>query len=346
MPSHLLVTADWQAHRLSLLDLDSILAGETYASALAGTIDLAGREPGPIQLVVTADAKALVSISPGFFDGSVGTTIGVTPVPASTGELIIVDLDTGTLLAELSPQSPAMGVVLDPVRPQAFTANFGDEAARGTTISVIDLDALAIVDEIEVGDGPEQLAISDDGEAALVSLASAGEIRGFSPADPGATLSPGVVTSGDPSGIAFVPGTHTAIIANSQNSPNYTLVDLTDPQLPVILEQGENPGGIPFAVAARGTRAWFASSTFAQVQINEVDLSGQPSVLAAPWSFDGNTFPLSLRLVPTDVDATTTRALLALPGLDQLAVVDLDSRTVVPIDVPGGPTDLAILIRR
>lgn len=343
LPQNLLITADFQAHQLSVLDLERILAGDPYASALTSTIELPGREPGPLQLAVTDDARALVSISPGFFDGSVGDTIGVTPLPPTTGELLIVDLVSGELLAELHPQSAPMGIAVDPVRPQAITANFGDNTARGTTLSIIDLNALEISEEIEVGDGPEQLAISDDGQAAAVSLASAGEIRGFSPEDPGGTLSPGLVTSADPSGIAFIPGTHTAVIANSQNVPNYTIVDLSDPQAPVIVEQGDSPGGIPFAVAIRGERAWISTSTFAQVQVNALDLSGTPSVLSPAWSLDGNTFPLGFHLVPPELG--DDRAVVALPGLNQIAVLDLANETASTIDFPHGPTDLAIHIR-
>ncbi len=343
LPANVLVSADFTAKRLSLLDLDQILAGDPYDTALAATIELPGRDPGPLQLVVTPQGQALVSITPGFFDGSVGDTIGLTPLPATTGELLIIDLASGDLLAQLHPQSAPMGIALDPVRPQAITANFGDESARGTTISIVDLQTYTIVEEIEVGDGPEQLAISDDGEVAALSLASAGEIRGFSPADPGGTLSPGLVTSGDPSGIAFLPGTHTAVVANSQASPNYTLVDLSDPQLPVVIEQGENPGGIPFAVATRGSRAWLSTSTFAQVQIYGIDAGTQPSVLSPSGVFDGNTFVLGFRLVPEPI--APDLALLALPGRNQIAIVDLAGQSASTVDFPGGPTDLAIYIR-
>lgn len=77
-PDRVLVTADWRQKTLSVVDYQALLDGAvSKADIVVSEIDLAQYEPGPIEVELTPDAThALVAVSPGFFDGIVGSTIG------------------------------------------------------------------------------------------------------------------------------------------------------------------------------------------------------------------------------------------------------------------------------
>ncbi|HET6584862.1 MAG TPA: hypothetical protein VFG69_15495, partial [Nannocystaceae bacterium] len=243
-PSRWVVTADFQLGTLSLLDYDALVAGaRDRETLLVDTIDLGDHAPGPLEVEIAPDGHtALVSVSPGFFDGFVGGLVGLENV-ALDGTLIVVDLDTREVVAELATAHVPMGFAFTPDGSRALSANFGFTGATGSTVSIIDLAELAIVDEIEVGDGPEQIAIDETGELAIVNVDGLDGIRVFALADPAGTLSDPVYVSDDPSGVAFVPGTTLAVVALSIGPNGWAVVDVADPSAPVVVDSTTSVAG-------------------------------------------------------------------------------------------------------
>lgn len=341
LPSRLVVTADWLGRSLSLLDYDALVAGATTRDEmLVGTIDLSAYAPGPLELEITPDGRrAVVSISPGFFGGFVGTAIGA-GMPEDDGTLLVVDLHTREVLAELATAHAPMGIAISPDGTRAYTANYG-LSAGGDTMSVIDLEALAVIEDIVVGDRPEQVALDDAGAIGMLNIASEGTVRAFQTSDPAGTLSAPLPTSDDPSDIAFIPGTTLAVVSNSIGPSSYAIVDVADPAAPVLVEDAPPPGGAPYAVShVPGTSdVVLVTTDFAAVHVLRIDTSTMPSTIV--WTHDEPivSFPLSAAVAAEDglviVDA---------PGANRLLVVGLDggnARTLEWLETTG-PTYVAI----
>lgn len=337
-PERLLLTADWRAKRLSLLDYAAIRDGaSTREEALWKTIEL-DYEPGPIEAELTPEGSlAVVAISPGFFATGAGTLAGAGPgtVPEG-GALLIVELETGAVLAELATAQYPLGIAITPDGSAAWTANYGGNGQSGTTVSHIDLDTLTIVEEFEVGPGPEQIAL--DGSLAAINVASDGTVRLFDLTDPAGTLSPGVMVSGDPSWVLHMSGGDRVAVTNSVSPPGYSLIDSSNPLAPVVLDTVEVVG-IPYA----------ATYGYNHDQLILTSVSG-PGV--AIRLFDTTTselldqidaphlgFPLGLAF-----DPEAGLALVPIPGANVLFVADFDTgetRAIEWQDVPG-PTYVAL----
>ena len=123
----LVVTADWLNRSLSLLDYQKLVDGATTRDeALMGTIDLPDFAPGPLEVAITPDSKtAVVTVGPGFFAGALAGLVGATSIDVH-GTLLLVDLATRTVIAELPPPAGPMGVVITPDGKTAFSADHGD----------------------------------------------------------------------------------------------------------------------------------------------------------------------------------------------------------------------------
>jgi len=339
----LTITADWLGGSLSLLDADALAAGATTRDeVLVDTIDLSAYPPGPLQLELTPDGgTAVVSMSPGFFGGFVGNVLGVGEIPPGGG-LVIVDIAQRDVIAELTPAHVPMGLAISPDGATAYTANYGTGDIVGTTMTVVDLATLSIVDDIEVGLRPEQVALSDDGALGIINLAGDHGIRVFSTRDPGGTLSPIVETGDDPSDVAFVEGTDYAVVANSTDPSAYMFVDVADPAAPVLIEEAEPLGGIPYgATPIPGTSdVLLTLSDFNNVRLARVSAAESPSSVV--WDeliADTPAFPLGIA-----VDADGGVALSGAPGINTLLVIGLDGDGVrsIPWGDAHGPTYVVV----
>jgi DNA-binding beta-propeller fold protein YncE len=239
-PARIAVTADWRSKRLSLLDYAALRDGATSRdAALWKTIELPDHEPGPIEVELTPDGQlAVVAVGPGFFGGTAGALIGLAPgeLP-DEGALLVVDVDTSTILAEFETAQYPLGIVISADGTEAWTANYGGTGQSGTTLSRIDLGSLSIVEEYTVGPNPEQVDLSADGSLGIINTAGDGSVRVFSTADPNASLSPPLYVANDPSWVLFLEdGMDRAVSINSLGAPGYSLIDVADPAAPVVLD--------------------------------------------------------------------------------------------------------------
>lgn len=355
------VTADWLNQSLSVLDYDRLVKGAaTRDQALIATIDLRSYAPGPIEVVVAPDGKtAVVSVGPGFFATSLMERLfGLPTNLATTGTALLVDLDAGSVLAEVSPPSPPMGLAISPDGKRAFTADHS-----GSTLSVIDLQQRTIATSVQVGGSPEETSLSPDGTLGVVNTDSDGSIRFFDPADPAATLSAPLFIGADPGGAAFIPESHRLVIGKSLPSGSevagFSVVDTTTPAAATVVEAQPLPG-IPYgADRIPGTSHVLVTSGVTAEStgcaLYEIDAGVTPAtrVRTIPLPCEKSGLPMS-----TAIDPEGQHAFVGILGDNSLMVVDLatgtarriPSATGLPPDaaVPqwlgaGGPTDVAII---
>lgn len=343
-PERLLVTADFLHKTLSLLDYDAVVhAAATRDEALYAEVDLSAYEPGPLQVEIAPDGHtAVVSISPAFFDGIVGSSIGVSEVTLD-GTLLVVDLQQREVVAELATAHVPMGIAIDPEGRRAYTANFGHSDAPGTTMSVIDLQSLTVLEDIEVGAGPEQVSLSSDGTLGILNLAGDGAVVVFSTSDPAGTLSEPLEVAADPSDVDFIDGTHLAVVANSLGPSAYTILDVSDPAAPSIVHEGEPPGGIPYGVTKiPGTTDFVMTVAHDAIRFVRADATAPEAFTWMHTVQDVAAFPLGVA-----IDAPDGVAIAAAPGEDALVVLQLDgtmARTLPWLPNPG-PTYVALAPR-
>ncbi|MCA9691892.1 MAG: hypothetical protein KC636_19985 [Myxococcales bacterium] len=340
LPAHLLVTADWLARTVSVLDRDALVSGAAREDALLATIDLAEHAPGPLELELVPDsATAIVAVGPGFFQDFLDDAFGFGAVP-SGGRLLLIDLELGAVTAALTPAHPPMGIAVAPDGARAYTANYGDATTVGSTLSIVDLDGAVILEDVEIGARPEQVALDSTGGLGVVNLAQAGAIRTFSTDDVAGSLSPLLAVADDPSGVAFLDDS-LVIVANSIPA-GYSLVDVSTPQSPQLLETVPAPGGIPYAVTALpGRHAAFVSTAFGSLRVGRIDASSLPSGFALQIEVpDSEAFPLGIA-----VDPDSSLGFLGAPGHGAVHIVDLaagELTRTIPWPSAAAPSYVAI----
>lgn len=336
-PARLAVTADWRAKRLSLLDYSALRDGASTRDAASWkTIELPDHEPGPLEVELTPDGSlALIASSPGFFAGSGGALVGLSEDLPPGGGLLIVEIDSGTVLANLDTAHYPMGIAISPDGSTAWTANYGGNGQSGTTLSVIDLASFTISDELDVGPGPEQLDISADGSLGIINTAGDGSIRLFETANPSATLSPPLVVSDDPSWVLLLDDEmDRAVAINSGGPPGYSLLDIADPSALVVLDTVA-VAGVAYAAAPGRTPNEILLAVFAglsiSLQLFDVDTAEVLTTIEVP----ALGLPLGIAFDPED-----QLALVPAPATGVLIVADFTTGEHRQLDwqTEPGPT--------
>lgn len=342
-PSRVVVTADWLNRSLTIFDHARLVAGGTVDESRWATVDLAPYAPGPLEVEVTPDGKtAIVSVSPGFMPAVGAIFIGPVDVPPG-GTLLLVDLPTRTVRAEIKTAQVPMGIAITPDGKEAFIADFGEESAVGKTISKIDVLKGVLLDELEVSGRPEQIALSADGSLGIVSLDGESTTRVFDPKDFKNTLSPGVTTSTDPSGVALAEGTNVGVVANSLGSEGYSTIDVSDPLAPVAIETVNLALGIPYAATRiPGTKhVLLGGATGSHAKLVRIDCGVTPAAVVDTISLDNSRGGFALSAA---VDSDGKFAFVGIPGDNSLQVVDLSTKTARSLKwlTDRGPTYAAV----
>ncbi len=338
----LVVTADWLNQSLTLLDYEKLVDGQSDAAAsIVGTIDLSDWEPGPIEVEITPDGKtAVVSVGPGFFDTLPGL-VGDPEIP-SGGTLLIVDLESGQA-DELRTEDVPLGIAISPDGTTAYTANYGTNGARGDSLSIIDIAGRRVIEEINVGSGPEQVALSADGSLGIVNVVSGRGVRVFQTADVAGTLSAVVETGSDPSDVSFLDGNDRAVAANSFTF-DVTLLDTSDPASPTALNSTLLGTGVPYGVTyvpGRDEVLAPAAATGASLPTDLVTFtrSGDGLTASAPLQLPGENFPLTAA-----ADSEGEFAFVAHIVDHKLSIIDLDTGATRSIEwlAEPGPSYVAV----
>jgi YVTN family beta-propeller protein len=343
----LVVTADWLNQSLTLFDYDKLIDGESDATAsIIGTIDLSAWEPGPIEVELTPDGKtAVVSVGPGFFDGTGLTNmiIGSPTVPPG-GTLLVVDLESGEAVSIQTEDVP-LGIAINPEGTIAYTANYGTTDARGDSLSIIDIEALEVIEEIMVGSGPEQVVLSADGALGAVNIAGEDGIRVFQTSDVTGTMSEVLATGNDPSDLTFLDGNTELVVANRQSS-NVTLVDTSNPSMPTVVQNFMVSGGVgvPYGLTFVPSRSSILApisplSPTSPANLVTIEVDGRILQASFPEELPGGSFPLTAA-----VDSTGNFAFVAHVSDNQLSIIDLETGATRAISwlAEPGPTYVAV----
>jgi YVTN family beta-propeller protein len=340
--ARLVITADWLNQSLTLLDYDKLVDGQSDAEAsLVGTIDLSAWQPGPIEVEITPDGKtAVVSVGPAFFDGLPGL-VGDPDIP-SGGTLLIVDLESGQA-TEVQTEDVPLGIAISPDGTTAYTANYGTSDARGDSVSIIDIPSRQIIEEVNVGSGPEQIALSPDGSLGIVNVVSGGGVRVFETSDVSGTLSDVVETGTDPSDVSFLDGNARAVAANSFTF-DVTLIDTSDPSSPTVLNSTPLGIGVPYGVTYVPARDEIlapaaATGTGLPTHLVVFTRAGDRLSPSEPLRLPGENFPLTAA-----VDTEGEFAFVAHIVDHKLSIIDLgtgDTRAIEWLTEPG-PSYVAV----
>jgi YVTN family beta-propeller protein len=277
---------------------------------------------------VTPDgATAIVAVGGGFFGGVAGSVIGSPEVPEGSA-LLSVDLASGVATPIALRHAP-MGVVVTPDGARAFVAEYG-----GSELAVVDLASNAVVTEVPLAGGPEQVSLDATGARGIVGTDEDGSFRTFDPADPAGTMSAPLRTSADPNGAAFVAGTTLAVVASSIVPSGWAVLETADGAAPVSKSTGSLTQGPPYAVAAiPGTTSVLVGEAGKPARLVRVDAAAEPAAASEPIVLPNaaSAFPLGVA-----VDPAGRFAFVPLTGDGSLAVVDLAAGTARRVAWPSG----------
>lgn len=348
-PAPRALVSDWMNRRLDLIDVEALQEGATREDALLDSLDLSAYAQVPINAEVTPDGKlALVSLSDGFFAiSAAGFLVGASGIPTGPGSVLFVDLESFEVVGELATGDGPMGIAFTEGGARAVVAHFGSQS-----LALVDVQAMTVIEEIEIGPFSEEFALDDSGEVGVVSYSSAGNVRSFATDDVPGTISEGVELVGDAAGVAFFPGTKIAYVVQAPNPllsvvGGHTILDVNDPSAPVVLDDVRDdfaPVAYPaLAVPSRGTVVVPTTRT-GKLGIDEYSLTaeGMPELMQQL-----EVGPTTHLLGPygATLDASG-RVLLSVPGEHQIVVVDLDTGSFFAVDWQGtgaGPMDIALL---
>jgi hypothetical protein len=337
------VTADWQNGTISFVDYAALSAGGEPEKQV---LDVSSYLPGPLEIEVTPDRKtALATVSTGFFriPGAGLLVGGDGPPPSPTGKLLFIDLPSKQVVATLDTGEDPQGIAITPDGKRAFIPHF-----TSGTMAVVDIQARTVLDTVEIGVFAEEIAFDSTATVGVFSYGITGEVRTFAVNDLRGTLSPPVDLSGDSAGVAFFPGTKVAYIVQAYNfflqlPGGYSLVDVTNPSAPVVLQDKRPNDAIEYAAAAVPER-------------NSIVVSGGQAGKATLREYKlgaNNDIELQQALTLMDIQffgpfAMTSdgfgNVLSALPKERSVAVSNLATgeSVIVPWTVKAGPTDIAV----
>lgn len=334
-PSRLVVTADWLSRSLTLLGLERVLdPGCDADDAIVDTIALDTHAPGPLEVEITPDGRtAIVSVGPGFFEGAGAALVGMPSVPEGAA-LLLVDLDTRAVVAEIETAHAPMGIAISPDGTRAYVAEYGTNASPGTEIAIVDLTTRSLIEEVSIGPRPEQVVLSADGALGAATVDDG--TRVFATRDVAGTLAPTLDTGRDPSGVVFVPGTERLVITNSM-AASFSIVDVSDPGAPTIVAS-PSIRGVPYpATWIPGTTEVLVGASIRE-SLYRLDVT-TPDATPSRIELSHGAFVLEAEVVPAG-----THALVAHPIQHALVAVDLATgaeHALSWLDA-AGPTYVAI----
>jgi len=341
------VTANWLDGTLSIADADTLVGATDRQSVETASIDLSGHAPGPLEVEITPDGKtALVAISAGFFSlPFAGGIVNAGTIPAGTGGLVFVDLESRAVLGELATGSHPMGIRITKDSKRAIVAHFGSN-----DLVLVDIEARTVIDSVAIGIYGEEIAFDDTESVGIVGFSDDGSSRTFSFDETSITLSEPLSGPGDSAGVAFFPGTKLAFVLQAANGitnmeSGYTLVDASDPLAPVVLSDVRWPEAtMGYGITAHSSRGSviIPQTENGRLTLREYALNDASDDVTLVKKVDVTDATLmGARAVTVDGQG---RVLCAVPRERVLTVTDLDTETstVIPWADNAGPTDVAV----
>ena len=340
-PKHV-VTADFQNGTVSFAEYAGLTQGEVVQKQV---LDISEYLPGALEVEVTPDRKtALITVSTGFFriPGAGLLVNGDGPPPSPTGKVLFLDLASRQIVAALDTGEDPNGIAITPDGKRAFIPHF-----TSGTMAVVDIPGRRVLQTVEIGVFAEEIAFDSTGTVGIFSYGITGEVRTFAVADLAGTLSPPVDLSGDSAGVAFFPGTKIAYVVQAWNvflqlPGGYSIIDASNPQSPVVLQDERPNDQISYSVAAVPERrsvivsgAQAGKLTFREYQLAGSDIELKRSMTSLDIQFFG---PFAMK-----ADGFG-KLWSALPKERSVVVTDLQSEesVVIPWTTKAGPTDIDV----
>jgi hypothetical protein len=351
LPSPLLITADWVAGTLTFASMNALLEGGSRADALFSTLDLSEFQPGPLALELTPDKKkVLVTSSAGFFSvpGAATFILGEDNIPSARGRFLVVDIETQKVDKDLDTGEHPMGIAVTPDGKRAFVAHFGTG-----NMAVVNLGNFEIEKDIEIGIYAEEVVFDETGTVGVVTYSDDGSVRTFGVKDPERTLSEQVQLEGDSAGVAFFPGTKIAYVVQAPNplaviggnaTSGHTLLDLSDPSMPEVLEDVREPvlaGAYPAMVAPNRGTVIVPTALDDVFGVREYALEDGKAVLKQDIPVGEAMFLGAMGFAYDGVDTVV----MAAPGDQAVVLTNLETKEsrYVPWDqTAAGPADAVI----
>jgi hypothetical protein len=347
LPGRRGVSADFLQHRLTFLDLDKVGPAGKRASVETGSLDLGAYPAPPLNVEITPDAKlALVSLSAGFFSiPGAGLLIGAASIPTDPGKLLFVDLEQRRISAELDTGAGPMGVAFTPDGARAFVCHFSADH-----VAIVDVAARSVLARVQVGPFSEEVALDESGSVGVLSYSAAGNVRTFATADMENSLSPVFELSGDAAGVAFFPGTKIAYVVQAPMpllgaQGGHTLLDVSDPSSPKVLEDVRDPAApVAYPIAAVPPRKSLVVPIAAngKLSLQEIVLDAQGATRVAQTLELGSAGIFGAYGVTW---VSGDRVLLSVPSSRSVIAVDLETGEHFELAWEGaaaGPTDIAV----
>ncbi len=227
----------------------------------------------------------------------------------------LIDLSTGESYATLPTGNAPHEVAVSPDGGTAVVTDYGDRGAPGSTLTVIDLDAVEVVRTIELGEhtrphgivwlSDEKLTVTTEGSAHLLVV------------DPHAGEITAAVETGQRVAhmVAVTPDGKRAFVANI-GSANVTAVDLEAGVKLADIATGEGAEGV--AVAPDGSEVWVTNR--AADTLSVIDPESLEVVATVPCP----GFPIRIQITPDG-----TRALVSAARSGEVALFDVAGRKEV-----------------
>ncbi len=253
----------------------------------------------------------------------------LTPPPgggSSTVTLFVVNpvSDNPLIEGRVSVGSFPAGVAIHPTRKIALVTSEADD-----TVSVIDLETLAVTETIPVGRSPgEGIAIHPGLDLAIVANVGSNDVSVIDLKSLTVTTTIGVGRF--PIGVGIDTTRDLAVVANGEDA-NVSIIDLNSLAVTDTIQVGPRPAGV--AVNSKTGIAVVANR--AQNTVSVIDLDARSSV--ATIGVEGE-FPRGVA-----INETSNIAIVANANSDTVSVIDLETRSFVgTIDVGTGPTGVAV----
>jgi len=248
---------------------------------------------GSITVIDLATWSVSRTLTPERFDNPHG--LGITHdgrflLATSAGSRRFYQFDTkrDALIRALTSTEEGMHMIAMPPRGwNAYAVN-----RKTNSVTVLNAKSLRIKDHIEVGSGPEGVALTPDGRFLLVALQNAGEVVIMKAGSE--RVRARLETGRTPIRIAVTPDGSLALVSN-RDGDDVAVIDLTSNSLRGTIEVGESPGGL--VISPDGLTAYVAnndSNSVSVISIGEMrgteslDVGAHPDGLAIAPGLPGD----------------------------------------------------------
>ena len=200
---------------------------------------------------------------------------------------------------------------------RAYVANFGSDS-----VSVIDTSSNAVVATVTVGDQPQGVAITPDGQSAYVAMCG-GDVWVLDTSTN--KVATKVVVGGCPTGVAITPdGKHAYVTKDNANA--VAVLDTSSNTVVATVAVGPAPGGV--AITPDGKHAYVTNVGTGSGTVSVIDTSS--NTVTATVNL-GNAGPVGVVITPDGTRAYVKN------GLPSVLVVNTSSNTVVAtVALTGG----------